>query len=363
MAREAKPVRRALLVCNGTFDDDKISNLAGVNDDSERMRTALSNPRAGFDVTPLLDAGFLEVRKAIARLCAESGPDDTILLYYSGASFRGQDGSLFLPVRDSSAEYADATTIDTDFILRNLRHGQCKRNILLVDGCHAGAFFVNNRGIPDGLYAIMACAADEMTADTSVGGAFTCALVAALDDGRTDRDGDGLISIDELFDATKRRLAEAKYQSTPQKWIWNVRDAIYVAQTAPSVFVSYAREDVALAQDLQKKLEACGFAVWVDLERIRAGNWVETVIAGLNRSRCVVFLMTKDGLDSAAVRQELEFATQKRVPLIPVSVKDWAAEELPDWFVFQFRLTHRHLLTDDASIQRLAVAIRSVTPG
>ena len=32
---------------------------------------------------------------------------------------------------------------------------RCRRQLLMMDGCHSGAFFAYNRGIPDGFCAIM----------------------------------------------------------------------------------------------------------------------------------------------------------------------------------------------------------------
>lgn len=357
--------RRALLLCNGTFDESVFPRLPGVAKDHKRMTEVLGDSRAGFEVTALLDAGFLDVRKAIARLCAESTADDTLLLYYSGFSFRGGgDGSLYLPVKDSSKEFADATALDTDYILRNLRHGRCRKIIVIVDGCHSGAFFENNRGIPNGLYAIMACGADELTADTPEGGAFTRAITEALDDPRTDLDGDGHISIDELYECAKQKLVVGGYSSRPQKWIWNVDGPIFISSAPSNVFLSYARKDVERASALRAELEKRGFSVWMDLEGIKAGNYKTKVTSSLNNSRCVVLLVSEHSLSSDSVKKELEFAAGKNVPLIPVCEENWPDSRLPDWYRFDYGPIHRRVVTADAkSFDELATAIKSVRPG
>jgi len=194
------------VICNGIFDDAVLPRLPGVTADHEAVTRVLRGPAVGFEVTSLLDEGLVAARLAIARVCREAESTDTLLFYYSGYSFVGGDGSLHLPVRDTRAEYAAATALDTEFVLRELRDSKCRRIVILVDGCHAGAFFENNRGIPDGLYAITACGADELTLDTPTGGMFTRAVLDALENADTDRDGDGRITIDDVHEYVKAKL-------------------------------------------------------------------------------------------------------------------------------------------------------------
>ncbi|MEX1027226.1 MAG: caspase family protein [Candidatus Paceibacterota bacterium] len=182
--------RRALLICNGQFQHLKLS-LPGVQKDAENLSRALGDPhRSGFKVTCLLDKGLLEVRKAIAEACAVSGNDDTLLTYYSGTSVY-DGGELLLPVADSDPTCLMATSIEAEFVLSQMRRSSCRRFVLIVDGCHSGGFFRNNRGVPDGMVAITSCSVDEMSADTPEGGAFTQSLLRALADPKSDRDHDG----------------------------------------------------------------------------------------------------------------------------------------------------------------------------
>jgi len=356
------PRRRALLICNGTFSDMALLNLPGVQKDCHAMNRVLGDPAVGgFEVKALLDQPLLAVRKAIAIACRDSAADDTLLIYYSGPSFRGADGSLYLPVADSDREFPDATAIDAEFVLGRIRQSPCRNLVLLVDGCHSGAFFENNRGIPNGLFAITACAADQMTADTPEGGAFTRALVEGMESAASDLDGDGRLSIDELHGFVKARLAAQGYPATPQKWVWNVREPIMIAAAQPRVFLSYCREDVAVAERLKEKLEAQGLSIWLDLEDIQSGDWKTRVTDGLNRSRALVFLMTPDSLAAGAVQKELRFANAKGVPILPVQITELAPEAIPDWYRFEFDSVHRHTLGPKlpaAGIAKLVKAIR-----
>jgi len=335
--------RRALIICNGTFQNGTFPVLEGVNPDYEAARRTFGGPEAGFEVTALLDRGLLEVRLAIAKACRDSARDDTLLLYHSCYSFTGPDGSLYLPVVDSDREYPQATAIESEFILSQLRESACRHVLLLIDDCYSGGFFRNNRGIPDGLVAITGCAADEQTADTPQGGAFTRAVMEALSSPKSDLNGDGRIDTDELHHSVRKQNEGAAY--TPQKWIWNVRDPIYVTEAPVKIFLSYCREDAELAKTLRAKLEEKRVSVWLDLEQITVGNWKERVTSGLRSSRALVLLMTDASLAAQAVKKELDFAMKIGAPIVPVIVDGSPPTKLPDWFLLEFDDIHRHTIS------------------
>lgn len=335
-----------MLICNGDFKHmAQYTSLAGPAKDAKLLEAVLSDQETcRFSVTTLVDRGLLEVRREIARICADASDADTLLIYYSGSGLKGTDGSLYLLVSDSDGDYPDATALDSDFILSQLRNSKCRRLILIVDGCYAGAFFAQNRGIPNGLYAITSCGSDEMCADTAEGGAFSLALCAGLRDGAADRDGDGLVSIDELHEYVKRALSEGGYGGTPQKWVWNVPGSIFVTAVPRHVFLSYARDDMAEVDRLAKGLQAGGLSVWIDRKGVQSGNWKERVTDGLNRARAVVVLLTASSFASAAVRKELTFAAKKGVPIIPVQLGEIPDSLVPDWFTLDYDELHRHVI-------------------
>jgi uncharacterized caspase-like protein len=154
--------RLALLICNGASIGIPDHSLAGPAKDAKLLEAILSDSdTCRFSVCALVDRGLLEVRRELARVCADASERDTLLIYYSGSGFPGQDGSLYLIVADSDREYPQATALDAEFILSQLRNSKCRRIILMIDGCYSGAFFAHNRGIPNGLYAITSCGADE----------------------------------------------------------------------------------------------------------------------------------------------------------------------------------------------------------
>jgi hypothetical protein len=360
--REGK--RHALLICNGTFKEIPHYQLLGPTKDAELLYKVLSDDETcQFEVRKLVDKGLREVRLEIARVCGQADEEDTLLIYYSGNGMTGKDGCFYLLVADSEAEYPFATALDGEFILSQLRSSKCRKIVLIIDGCYSGAFFTNNRGVPNGLYAITSCGAHEMCLDTPAGGAFTVALVAGLRNATADDDGDGHVSIDELHDFVKRRLHAEGHEGTPQKWVWNVPEPIYLASAPSPVFLSYAREDIVVADELFHGLEAEGLSVWIDRQDITSGSWKERVTEGLRQARAMVVLLTLNSLNSAAVRKELSFAAKKHVPIIPVQTQDINEELVPDWYTLDYDELHRHFLdakNHHDGVRKLAAAIRNV---
>ena len=326
--------RRALLVANGKFQYFN-HLLPGTAKDAMNLAAALSSPdRAGFEVTALVDEGFYAVRLAIAQACASSRPEDTLLFYYSGTSVVDSQGQLMLPVFDTSPDFLSATSIESEFILSQMRQSACRRFVLIIDGCHSGAFFHNNRGIPDGLIAMTSCSPEELSYDTPDGGAFTQSLLRALADPAADRDQDGQITVDEAYDYVRRDLLASDYANHAQKWVWNLPESIVLVRASARIFLSYSRSNGKEAKTLGDSLQNLGITVWQDVSGIPGGaQWRDSLVEALGKSDLLVFLMTEDSLASKWVRRELEFADGKGIPIVPVVMGDIA---VPDWFSLQF---------------------------
>ena len=353
--------RRALLICNGQFESLGI-HLDGVTKDADNLTRVLGNPeRAGFEVVSLLDKGLWEVRKAIASACATAGPDDTLLIWYSGASLCDTQGELLMPVADSDGQYLMATSIEADYILAQMRRSRCRRFVLVIDGCHSGAFFRHNRGIPDGLVALTSCSADETAMDTPDGGAFTNSFVRALTTSQADADHDGSVTVDDVYEFIRKDPTLARESSAhPQKWLWNLPEPIVLVRTTMSVFLSYARADKDLAEAVSRAFEQRGILVWRDVLGIPGGaEWRDSLVEALAKTQAVVLLMTPGSMESKWVRRELEFADGKGRPIFPLLSRGVTP---PDWFVLQFGGLERKeidITTVDATVTAMSATIRA----
>src|SRR5262245_42855637 len=98
------------------------------------------------------------------------------------------------------------------------------------------------------------------------------------------------------------------------------------------IFISYKREEQAVARKLADALEKERWTVWWD-PKLRAGERFNDVIEkALKESKCVVVMWSKRSAESQYVRDEATYALN-RSKLVPVMIE---AVELP----FRFEGLH-----------------------
>jgi TIR domain len=88
----------------------------------------------------------------------------------------------------------------------------------------------------------------------------------------------------------------------------------------PDIFLSYNRDDQAVARCFAEAFEAQGFGVWWD-STLRAGEaYDEVTEAALRRAKAVVVLCSKKSVVSRWVRAEATLADRNRT-LVPVMIE------------------------------------------
>src|ERR1035437_3844281 len=201
---------RALVVCNSRFPDDpgSLAELHGPKADGILMRDALSHHATGMfdkkDIRVLHESDSKEAERAIDDFFGAAEADDTLLLYYSGHG-RTRNQQLFLCTRDTLATRLHSTAIP-DTTLNGIISGSfAQTKILILDCCFSGLFKGNEvaEGLSgSGRYVIAATSATDRASDSKLRGMpspFTSLLAAGLLSAADDRDGDGLVDLDDLF--------------------------------------------------------------------------------------------------------------------------------------------------------------------
>jgi hypothetical protein len=94
---------------------------------------------------------------------------------------------------------------------------------------------------------------------------FTHHLVCGLETGQADFDGDGWISLDELYDYVYERVADETPQQTPGKWTFDLQGEIPIARS-PLGRRTPPTEELHLAAQYAEGVDA-----------LTAGRWVEAL--------------------------------------------------------------------------------------
>lgn len=145
-----------------------------------------------------------------------------------------------------------------------MTRSRSRRIVLLLDCCYSGAFAtglmsragdrveIKERFDGRGRVVLTASSAMEYSfeGDELAGegrpSVFTSALVRGLATGEADRNRDGWISVDELYDYAYDEVRAVTPSQTPGKWVFDVQGDLYVARSG----LEPEPQEVALPGDL-----------------------------------------------------------------------------------------------------------------
>src|SRR5262245_60956366 len=132
----------ALIIGSGEYNDANLSRLRTPDADVRALAKVLSDPEIGdFDeVLPLINESEFIVRRAIGDFFGKKNSDDLLLVYFCGHGVKDDEGHLYLAVKDTEHDRLDTTAIPAYFINRQMSRSFAKRQILILDCCHSGAF-------------------------------------------------------------------------------------------------------------------------------------------------------------------------------------------------------------------------------
>ncbi|MFI6099444.1 caspase family protein [Lentzea sp. NPDC051213] len=269
--RRRRTKRYALIIAAYEFADQGLSSLRAPAHDAARLGEVLADPRiGGFDVQTLINSPAFEVNEAVEEFFADREPDDLLVLHFSGHGVKDEAGELHFATSGTKLNRLAGTAVSADFVARRMNRSRSRRIVLLLDCCYSGAFgrgMVARAGGAVGLeeqfggsgravitassameYAFEGAAvADASESEPSV---FTSALVEGLESGEADRDQDGHVGLDELYEYVYDRVRRVTPHQTPGKWMLDVRGDLHIARRARPVQVP-----AALPTELQEALD------------------------------------------------------------------------------------------------------------
>jgi len=110
------------------------------------------------------------------------------------------------------------------------------------------------------------------------------------------------------------------------------------------VFISYAREDAAVARRIAEGLRSAGLEVWYDESEIMPGeNFAEKISQALEESQAMVVVITRNALRSSWVRREIQYALGREsysgrlVPVIADRMEEIPENQIP-WILKRLKM-------------------------
>jgi hypothetical protein len=91
------------------------------------------------------------------------------------------------------------------------------------------------------------------------------------------------------------------------------------ADSGRCVFISYASQDVVVANKVCSALEAAGLPCWIAPRDVQAGApYGAAIVEAINACRLLVLVLSKSAIDSPHVLREVERASSKKRPVLSI---------------------------------------------
>jgi hypothetical protein len=95
------------------------------------------------------------------------------------------------------------------------------------------------------------------------------------------------------------------------------------------IFISYARPDQKVVEELASDMAGLGHDVWYDRKLLGGQHWWDEILRRERESDLYVFALSPHSLDSQPCAAELDYANAVRRPLLPVQVSPVSSDILP----------------------------------
>ncbi|MBV6439042.1 MAG: toll/interleukin-1 receptor domain-containing protein [Haliscomenobacteraceae bacterium CHB4] len=121
------------------------------------------------------------------------------------------------------------------------------------------------------------------------------------------------------------------------------------------VFLSYSRQDIAMAREVAYKLREKKMAVWHDELESRVGDpIIEMISKGIDEANAMVVLVSKASMASSWVCAEIEIAVKRNLPIFPVLLENCNIHSALRGIVYE---DFRNVVNRAEQLERLAAAI------
>ena len=312
----------ALIIGNTEYTDPGLAQLTAPGKDAEDFARVIKDQNicAFDDVKVLLNQLSSSVIEAVDEFFDQRKPDDMLVLYFSGHGIRDEIGSLYLAFQNTIRSRLRSTAIKSDYIKEAMDQSRSKRQVLILDCCNSGAFPQGTKAELGGSmgmtkafqgYGRFVLTASDATqfaweGDQVIGetdnSLFTHFLVQGLE-GEADSDGDGRITVDELYEYAYDQISRVTPKQTPTKASSKVEGEIVLRQNMRIEDI----KPVALPDDLINEVDDPRPAV-----REWAVQRLEKILKGKNigMARSAREALEKIAVDENTTRRVEQMATQ-----------------------------------------------------
>lgn len=248
---DKKQKKYAILVGVDNYLHSKsLPNLRSpLNDIREFKRILTDTPECDFDIRVLTNPDSQDLRLLLADiLIKQAKKNDMVLFYFSGHGKLSAEGDLCLCTHDADPDLLDTTAIDLPWLKKKIDSTPASQVVLLLDSCYSGAAIGSFKGSMDdvikkgigpgkGKYLVTSSNAIQPSLELSKDdiSLFTKWLLTGLESWEADVNGDGIITIEELYNYASEKTREEVPTQIPQNFAFGTTPAdIIIARKAES---------------------------------------------------------------------------------------------------------------------------------
>ena len=286
----------------------------------------------GFEVRTLLNEPAHEVNLAVEEFFADRRPDDLLVVHFSCHGVKDEDGELYFATSNTRLGRLGATAVAAEFVNRRMGRSRSRRVVLLLDCCYAGAFergMTARAGAEIGIEsqfggrgrAVITASSSmeyafegDQLSDTRelAPSVFTSALVQGLETGDADRDQDGQVALDELYDYIYEKVRTATPNQTPGKWTFGIQGELVIARRARPV-TTPAPMPRELQEAIDSPFAAVRAAAVQELAQLLAGRHAGLALA----ARLALERLTEDDSRTVAAAATAALRSPTQPPALP----------------------------------------------
>ncbi|HEY3867677.1 MAG TPA: caspase family protein [Actinocrinis sp.] len=230
--------RLALLIANSEYCDPGLPRLEGPVRDARDLGDVLAAPDiGGYETTAVVDQTAAAVQLATQKFLAGARLGDVVVVYLSCHGVLDRHDRLYFASAGTEKQYPESTAMSAAWLRQLMEDCRAARQVLILDCCYSGGFAEGGKAAaePDlreqlagrgrGRVVLTSSNATQKSFETVLdpdGGGerlsvFTAGLVEGLRTGGADADGDGLITVDDVFDYAERFVRERGGKQSPQR--------------------------------------------------------------------------------------------------------------------------------------------------
>ena len=135
--------------------------------------------------------------------------------------------------------------------------------------------------------------------------------------------------------------------------------ALQVSDPSIHVFISYASQDVAVADAIVATLEGHGVACWIAPRDVQAGAlYADAIVRAISGAKALVLVLSENSVASPHVGKEIERASSKQRSIIALRIDEAPLSPALEYFLGESQWVDARAGSMDAAVAKLVAAIR-----